>query len=109
MTLAERQKRKREEYTPKEISEHKQKYRRYVTKRNADWQSRTYNEFMDLVTDRLDPTLNIDSAICEACWQLWLTQSFKNFQAAQLQCEKSLGVLRTALTKLTRIRNENSD
>lgn len=52
---------------PKQIEEYERKLAIYEEKIKSGWEKFSYNEFLDLVVERLDPKLNYKKPICPYC------------------------------------------
>jgi len=67
LTIKERQKHKRYTYTKDEIARYKRHLRVYKNLLKSGWENKPYNEFLDIVKDRVDPTLDKDNKVCPFC------------------------------------------
>lgn len=67
MTINARKRWPRPTYTADEIRSHKEEYREYKRQMKSGWEKQPYNEFLDLVVDRLNPSLKKDEPTCPSC------------------------------------------
>lgn len=67
MTPEARRQWPRPTYTSDEVRTHREEYREYKRKMKSGWENLPYNEFLDLVKDRPDPSLNVKEPICPSC------------------------------------------
>lgn len=74
-SLKSRQNLRKVSYTREEVETFKKQYREYIQYRKSGWEKLPYNEFLDIVTQRLDPTLNEKTPICPFCRSTKVTNS----------------------------------
>lgn len=55
-------------YTPQQVEEHKKLYRKYLDKvKSGEWKTRTYNEFLQIISNKMLPLVEVVNIECPFC------------------------------------------